>query len=66
MAGPSKNNPTMRETHRKNIYKGQEFRPCLYDGRSVGKGKYMTGSINGDMILDENGKPIPFRNIPRD
>jgi hypothetical protein len=32
----------------------------------VGKGKYMTGSINGDMILDENGKPMPLRSIPRD
>lgn len=66
MAGPSKNNPTARQVHRKLLYKGQEFKPCLYDGRAVGKGSYMTGAINGDAILDERGEPIPFRAIPRD
>ena len=66
MAGPSKNNPSARQAHRKNLYQGKEFKPCLYDGRAVGKGTYMTGSINGDMILDAQGEPIPFRSIPRD
>ena len=66
MAGPSKNNPAARQEHRKRMYQGKEFKPCLYDGRAVGKGKYMTGSINGDIIVDSNGKPMPFRSIPLD
>ena len=62
----SKNNPGARQEHRKLIYKGQEYKPCLYDGRAVGKGMYMVGAINGDMIVNERGEPIPFRAIPRD
>jgi hypothetical protein len=65
MAG-NKNNPAFRQEHAKLMYKGQEYKPCLYDGRAVGEGCYMTGAINGDMILDENGKPYTFRSIPRD
>ena len=64
--GVSKNNPGARQEQRKNLYQGKEFKPCLYDGRGVGKGKYMTGAINGDMILDALGEPMPFRSIPRD
>jgi hypothetical protein len=62
----SKNNPGARQEHRKLLYRGQEFKPCLYDGRAVGKGKYMTGAINGDVIVDAQGKPMTFRSIPRD
>ena len=62
----SKNNPGARQEHRKLLHNGQEFKPCLYDGRAVGKSKYMTGSVGGDMILDAQGNPIPFRAIPRD
>jgi hypothetical protein len=62
----SKNNPGARQEQRKHIYQGQEFKPCLYDGRAVGKSKYMTGAVNGDMILDAHGEPIPFKAIPRD
>lgn len=65
MAG-NKNNPAFRQEHAKLMYKGQEYKPCLYDGRAVGEGCYMTGAINGDMIVDENGKPYTFRSIPRD
>lgn len=64
MAGPSKNNPGARQQHMRLTYQGQEFKPCLYDGRAVGKGKYMTGAINGEMILDAQGEPMPFRSIP--
>lgn len=66
MAGPSKNNPSARQEHRKLMYNGQEYKPCLYDGRAVGKGKYMTGAIGGEMICDAQGEPIPFIAIPRD
>lgn len=65
MAG-SKNNPGARQEERKKFYQGKELKPCLYDGRAVGKGKYMTGTIDGNVIADALGCPIPLRSIPLD
>ena len=65
MAG-NKNNPSVRQFERKKLYQGKEMKPCLYDGRAVGRGKYMAGTVDGDMILDTNGKPMPYRAIPVD
>ena len=65
MAG-SKNNPGARQEERKKLYQGKELKPCLYDGRAVGKGKYMTGTIDGNVIEDALGCPIPLRSIPLD
>ena len=65
MAG-SKNNPSARQEQRKKLYQGKELKPCLYDGRSIGNGKYMSGSIDGDLIVDDQGRPMPFHSIPLD
>jgi hypothetical protein len=65
MAG-NKNNPSVRQIQAKKMYQGKEMKPCLYDGRAVGKGKYMAGTIDGEIILDLNGKPMPYRTIPVD
>ena len=65
MAG-NKNNPSVRQFERKKLYQGKEMKACLYDGRAVGRGKYMAGTVDGDMILDTNGKPMPYRSIPVD
>jgi len=64
--GVSKNNPGMRQEQIKRFYKGQEVRPSLYVGRAVGQGTYMSAAINGELICDENGKPMPFRSIQWD
>ncbi len=38
-----------------------EIKPCRYVGRN---GKQMlAGSINGDVVFDDQGAPIPFHNI---
>ena len=65
MAG-SKNNPGVRQLQRKKLYQGKELKPCLYDGRAVGRGKYLSGSVDGDIVTDESGKPIPYLQIPVD
>ena len=36
----------------------------LYDGHHIGHGgSYMTGSINGELIKDKKGKPLPLNHI---
>lgn len=40
---------------------GEVVRPVLYNGRSVGHGKYFAASVNGQLVLDANEKPVLFR-----
>jgi small ligand-binding sensory domain FIST len=40
-----------------------EVKPVLYNGRAIGQGKYFTGSVDGQIITDLNGKPLPLREI---
>ena len=35
----------------------------LYFGKHAGHGKYMAGTVDGELVCDENGKPIPLRMI---
>ena len=54
-----------QRTHNwKRMLNGVEIKPCLYVGQN-GK-KIMGGSVDGEMIFDENGKVIPFRSIQHD
>lgn len=39
---------------------GKVVKPVLYNGRGIGHGKYFAASIDGEMLLDEAGKPIPI------
>ena len=65
MAIQSKNQKTKRGFGQKTrMYEGHEVKPVMYVGWHVGRGKYMTGSIKeGELVCDENGVPIPLRNI---
>jgi len=38
-----------------------ELKPCLYVS-STGK-QYMSGTLNGEIIVDKKGKAIPFQHI---
>lgn len=40
---------------------GKIVKPVLYNGRYVGFGKYFAASIDGVMLLDEAGKPVPYQ-----
>ena len=46
-------------------YVGEELVTLvLYDGHNVGHGgSYMSGSVNGELVVDENGKPLPLKQI---
>ena len=43
--------------------KGNNIIPVMYCGSIVGYGNYMAGSVNGEMICDKDGKPIPYRTL---
>jgi len=38
----------------------------MYVGTSVGKGRYLSGAVDGELVCDTNGKPMPYRSIPCD
>jgi len=62
----SKNNPSVRQPQAKKYYQGQELKAAMYVGTSVGKGRYLAGAVNGELICDHTGKPVPYRAIPLD
>jgi len=38
--------------------------PTLYDGTAVKKGSYMTGMVNGKLVMDDKeDRPMPLKNI---
>lgn len=42
---------------------GAEVYPCFYHGSQVGHSNYMAGILNGNIITDKSGKPIPYKEI---
>jgi len=64
--GTSKNNPGIRQVQAKKMYQGKELRPTLYVGRAVGRGTYMAGAIDGELICNELGRPLQLHAIKLD
>ena len=59
MAAPNyKKNPGLVR-----MLNGEVVQAVLYNGRAKGHGKYFTGSVKDNLILDENNKPLPFSKI---
>ena len=62
----TKNNPTNRgQASQGKEYDGKKIKPALYDGRSLGHGKYVAAQYdNGALVLDGNtGKPVAWATI---
>lgn len=36
---------------------------CLYNGRGAGGGKYLAGLVRNELVRDESGRPLKFREI---
>lgn len=49
--------------NRVRTFNGKPVQNCLYNGLACGHGKYFAAMIDGQLVLDENGKPIPFRDL---
>tara|TARA_Y100000592_G_scaffold71323_1_gene110994 strand:+ start:1953 stop:2150 length:198 start_codon:yes stop_codon:yes gene_type:complete len=57
---------TVGRSTKKNSYRvrdGKEVRPAKYYGKHVGHGSYMAGTIDGELVVDSSGKPIPYKQI---
>ena len=59
-----KSNKRDKTPTRRRLYEGKTVSPVSYWGSAVGNGNYTAGMVNGVTVLDERGKPIPFRNFP--
>jgi len=58
---PAKKNRGPISPNNKRMWNGQEVKPTKYYGHN-NKG-VMAGTIDGELVRDNNGKVIPFRNI---
>lgn len=47
----------------KRLLNGKEVRPIMYVGRHLGHGKYIAGTIDGQLVCDPTGKPLKFDRI---
>ena len=45
------------------VRNGKEVRPVKYFGKNSGHGTYMAGSIDGLLVTDSTGRPIPYKAI---
>lgn len=65
MAGPAKTGlkKNVNDKVRVRMLEGQKVQMCLYNGRAVGHGKYYAAMINNELLLDQDGKPLPFHGV---
>lgn len=53
-----------KDTHRKRFFNGKEVKPILCVNRwYTPKYNVLGGAIDGEVILSDNGVPIPFKEI---
>lgn len=63
-AKASKNNPGNRTSdQRKRMYQGKVVKATKYFGRPVGHGIYMAGLVDGKLVMDATGRPLPLREV---
>lgn len=64
MAGKGNNTAGRNKITSYKTVEGKTVVPVLYAGKNAGHGKtYMTGSIDNKLVIDSNGRPIPYKSI---
>ncbi len=66
MAQRKTRTPATTKTVKRNSYRmlnDKEVRPVKYSGKNAGHGTYMAGSIDGQLVTDSTGRPIPYKSI---
>lgn len=62
----SKNDPTKRGGKGKGkSHNGRDLKPVKYVGARIGHGNYIAAQYedDGTMVVDANGKPIPWKDL---
>jgi hypothetical protein len=60
MAKVKKSGP--RGVQRERHWQGQVVNPVLWNGRDS---KYMAAEANGQLVLRQDGSPVPYRSCPQ-
>nr|NDG05751.1 hypothetical protein [Oxalobacteraceae bacterium] len=61
MAAPK--TQAQKGTQKRRMLEGQVVRPVLYNGRNIGHGKYFAAEVNGQLVMDDQGRPMQFRQV---
>jgi hypothetical protein len=61
MAAPK--TQAQKGTQRVRKLDGQVVRSVLYNGRALGHGKYFAAEVAGQLLCDETGRPLQFRDV---
>jgi hypothetical protein len=61
MAAPK--TQAQKGTQKTRMFNGQPVRIVLYNGRALGHGKYFAAEVGGQLISDEEGRPLHYRNV---
>ena len=51
------------------IYQGKEVRPTMYSypkQNTTGRRNIIAGVIDGEILMDADGSPIPYKRIPNE
>lgn len=59
MAAPK--TQAQKGTQKRRMLGDQVVRAVLYNGRSIGQGKFMAAEVNGQLVLDDQGQPAQYR-----
>ena len=62
MARKKPSRPAVK-TNSYRVRNGKEVRPVRYYGKHAGYGTYMAGSIDGQLVTDSTGRPVPYKAI---
>lgn len=52
-----------KDAGRVRMLHGEKVIPVKWVGSAIGKGTYMTGKINNELVLADDGYPIPLKLI---
>lgn len=65
----TKNNPKNRvKNEEKRKFNGKEIEPVYYHGKHANHGNYMSAKYSNSvqLVVDENSKPLPWSQIPKE
>lgn len=53
----------IESVNHKRYWNGKEVKPCKYYSKAEGVNGVMCGSVDGELVRDQNGRAIPYNQI---